>query len=199
MNGLTYDLVLKPFEMAGLAKLRAQLLSHAHGKTLEIGSGTGINLPYYPADTKVIGIEPDESMRRKSLKRGLHHEVSFLDGDAMALAFHDGEFDTVVGTLIFCTIPQPDRAMAEVYRVLKPGGSFLLLEHVRVNRPIVGRAMDLLTPFWAHLAGGCHLNRDPSQIIQDQGFQIEEFRSLWGGLGKFWVLTKPEKTSSFHP
>lgn len=191
MNGLTYDLVLKPFELAGLAKLRAELLSHAHGKTLEIGSGTGINLPYYPKDAKVIGIEPDESMRLKSLKRA-HYEASMMEGDAMALAFKDGEFDTVVGTLVFCTIPDPEKAMKEVYRVLKPGGTFLLLEHVRVNKPIIGKALDILTPMWTHMASGCHLNRDPSLTIEKMGFKVEEFRPLWKGLGKFWVLKRPE-------
>ena len=190
MNGFIYDFVLRPFELAGLAQLRAQLLAHAQGKILEIGSGTGINLPYYPRPSDVIGIEPDPSMLKKSIKRAHHFHARMMSGDAMSLPFKDEEFDTVVATLVFCTIPHPEEAIREVYRVLKPGGHFLLLEHVKMNNPALGKLQDLVTPVWKHLAGGCHLNRDPSPLLESNDFKIEEYRLIWQGLGKYWVLKK---------
>ncbi|HXH75468.1 MAG TPA: methyltransferase domain-containing protein [Bacteriovoracaceae bacterium] len=190
MNGSAYDLVFQPLEFAGLHKLRAQLLSHAHGKTLEIGIGTGLNLPHYPPDVELTGVEPDDSMRKKAMKRVSPLKARITADSAMALPFHDNEFDTVVGTLVLCTIPDPALAVREVYRVLKPGGTFLLLEHVRKNTPAAGKILDLLTPLWTHLADGCHLNRDPSPLIDDAGFRTEEYKTLWTGLGKLWVLKK---------
>lgn len=192
MNGYFYDFILRPFEAFSLKNLRSRLLSNAHGRTLEIGIGTGVNLNYYPKDVQLIGIEPDESMRSLANKKAEHNRDHFqiLDGDAQSLHFADSSFDTVVGTLVFCTIPNPDKALEEVYRVLKPGGSFLLLEHVRKNTPIVGRLLDLLTPAWKHVAGGCHLNRDPSKHIQEVGFIVDSTKTLWSGLGKIWYLRK---------
>lgn len=191
MNSTVYDLALKPLELTGLKKLRAELLSHAQGKTLEIGIGSGLNLSYYPEDVQLTGIEPDPSMRKKSLKRSKNINVKVEDGDAMALAFPDCEFDTVVGTLVFCTIADPQKAIKEVYRVLRPGGTFLLLEHVRRNGALIGPLLDKLTPIWVHVADGCHLNRDPSHFITSAGFKTIEFKEFWKGLGKFWILKKP--------
>ncbi|MGZ3790146.1 MAG: class I SAM-dependent methyltransferase [Bacteriovorax sp.] len=190
MNGHFYDFVLRPLEALSLRGLRSHLIKHAHGKTLEVGIGTGLNLKYYPKDVQLIAIEPDESMRRMAKKRASHHHVQIKDGDAESLDFESSTFDTVVATLVFCSINNPDRAIEEVYRVLKPGGKFLLLEHVRRNTPIAGRLLDLLTPLWKHAAGGCHLNRDPSKHLQDVGFKIDSAKTLWGGLGKIWHLRK---------
>ena len=191
MNGVLYDFFLCPFEQAGLGQLRHELLSHAHGKVLEIGSGTGLNFSYYPPDTEVIGLEPDEKMRERSHKKARAFSARVIAGDAMSLAFQNEEFDTVVGTLVFCTIPNPRLAMGEVYRVLKPKGHFLLLEHVKKNTLLIGTAQDLLTPLWKCATDGCHLNRDPSELIKEVGFIIEEYRPLWAGFGKYWVLSKP--------
>ena len=190
MNGKFYDFVLAPFEALFLRKLRYNLLQNAHGKTLEIGFGTGLNFPYYANDIKYVGIEPDESMRSVANKRARHFHLDIKEGDAESLEFPDASFDTVVATLVFCTIPHPDKAMEEVYRVLKPGGSFLLLEHVRRNTPITGWLLDFLTPLWKHLAGGCHLNRDPEIYILKTGFKIEVVKKLWWGLGKVWQIRK---------
>lgn len=191
MNSTVYDLALKPLELTGLKKLRAELLSHAQGKTLEIGMGSGLNLPHYPENVHLTGIEPDSSMRKKSLKRSRSLNVKVEDGDAMALAYPDSEFDTVVATLVFCTIADPQKAIKEVYRVLKPGGTFLLLEHVRKNGPFIGTLLDKLTPICAHIADGCHLNRDPSHFITSEGFKTIEYKKIWKGLGKYWILKKP--------
>lgn len=190
MNGYFYDLILCPLEAMGLKKLRSHLLQYAYGKTLEIGIGTGLNLKFYPKDVSLVGIEPDEKMRLVAEKKAEHTNFLIQEGDAESLEFSDSSFDTVVGTLVFCTIPHPDKAISEVYRVLRPGGRFLLLEHVRKNTPITGRLLDFLTPAWKHVAGGCHLNRDPGTHLLNAGFKIESLSTIWGGLGKMWILRK---------
>lgn len=190
MNGRFYDFFLRPFEAIALRKLRAQLLSHAHGKTLEIGFGTGLNFKHYPSDVQLIGIEPDEGMRSIAFERANQYHWQIQDGDAQSLNFDNSSFDTVVATLVFCSIPNPDKAIDEVYRVLKPGGRFLLLEHVRKNTPIAGWLLDHATPLWKHIAGGCHLNRDPSKHLKEVGFKVETVVTLWSGLGKVWHLRK---------
>lgn len=190
MNGHFYDFALRPFEALALRRLRSELLSHAHGKTLEIGFGTGLNFSYYQKDVKFVGIEPDEKMRSVAQKRADHYHLQIVEGDAQNLNFENDSFDTVVATLVFCSIPDPDKAIEEVYRVLKPGGSFLLLEHVRKNTPVAGWTLDHLTPFWKHVAGGCHLNRDPSKHLKEVGFKVESCKTLWSGLGKIWILHK---------
>lgn len=190
MNGNFYDFVLAPFEILILKKLRFNLLQKAYGKTLEVGFGTGLNFPYFPNDVQYVGIEPDESMRTVAQKKALHNHLHIKEGDAQSLEFPDSTFDTVVATLVFCSIPNPDKAIEEVWRVLKPGGRFLLLEHVRRNTPIAGRLLDFFTPLWKHVAGGCHLNRDPGKHLQEVGFKIESVQTLWSGVGKVWELQK---------
>lgn len=190
MNGRFYDFFLAPLEAISLKRLRSKLLSHAKGKTLEIGFGTGLNFEYYPKNIQFIGIEPDEQMRSSAIKKANQYHLEIHDGDAQKLNFEDSSFDTVVATLVFCSIPNPNLALEEVYRVLKPGGQFLLLEHVRKNTLISGWLLDHLTPFWKHIAGGCHLNRDPSKKIIEVGFQVESVTVLWKGLGKIWYLKK---------
>lgn len=190
MNGRFYDLIMMTGEKFTRSDLRTELLSHAHGKTLEIGVGTGLNFPHFPPGIQYTGIEPDPSMRKVALEKEKKFHVHVDEGDAQSLNFPDSSFDTVVATLVFCSIPDPDLALHEVYRVLKPGGKFLLLEHVRRNTPVVGWVQDHLTPMWKHIAGGCHLNRDPEVEILRLGFKVDAKKILWNGLGKMWFLTK---------
>lgn len=192
MWGRLYDAVLRPAETFGLSHLRHELLAFAKGRTLEIGVGTGLNLSHYPPVTELIGIDPDPHMLTRARERASASErVSLEEGDAQNLPFGDEEFDTVVATLVFCTVPDPQKAMNEVWRVLKPGGRFLLLEHVRRNTPIAGEALDLLTPLWKPIAGGCHLNRDPERYLEGLRFRRANERTLWRGFGKLYVLEKP--------
>jgi ubiquinone/menaquinone biosynthesis C-methylase UbiE len=193
MNGALYDIIFTPLDKLTFSKLRSELVARAEGKTLEIGIGTGRNLPFYHSEIALTGLDPDTSML--SRVEGKKHPVNsqFVTGDAEQLSFADQEFDTVLATLVFCSIPDPDQALAEVWRVLKDGGQFLLIEHVRKNTPIMGRLQDQLTPIWKRLFDGCHLDRDPEAKILELGFQLVEHRILWNGLGKLWILSKPWK------
>jgi SAM-dependent methyltransferase len=159
------------------------LLSHASGKVLEIGVGTGQNLSLYPPSARVTGIEPEP----------IHKEVS-MTGTAEALPFADNEFDAVVSTLVFCSIPKFEQAFHETKRVLKPGGKLLLIEHVRLNG-VAGKIQDALTPMWSCVVDGCHLNRQLDDLVLGAGFDVLEKRVLWNGLGRYWVLAKSDSNS----
>lgn len=194
MNGTFYDVVLKPVEAFVLSHLREELLSEAHGKTLEIGAGTGLNFSHYPEGVELTATDIDENMLKPARKRGSHQYIRIEVADAENLPYNDHEFDCVVATLVFCSVSDPDKALQEVYRVLKPGGTFLLLEHVRKNSPVAGKVLDGLTPIWKHIAGGCHLNRDPENSINELGFITQSKDVIWNGFGKIWHLTKPLNT-----
>jgi ubiquinone/menaquinone biosynthesis C-methylase UbiE len=170
-----YDAALAPLERLGLRRWRAELLAQARGDVLEIGGGTGLNLPHYRPDVRLVLTEYDRAMLDRARRRHgpAPGSIALVAADAMRLPCADTRFDTVVATLTFCTIPDPRRAFAEVTRVLRPGGIVLLLEHVRTPRAPVARLQDWMTPLWKHLAHGCHLNRQPLELARAQGFKIE--------------------------
>jgi ubiquinone/menaquinone biosynthesis C-methylase UbiE len=173
-----YDRALAGVERKGLADLRAELLSEASGRTLEIGAGTGHNLPHYPeAVTELVLAEPDPHMARR-LRAHVEESppgppVEVIEAPAEDLPFDDASFETVVATLVFCTVDDPVRAIAEARRVLRPGGALLFLEHVRSQRSGLARWQDLIERPWGWVAGGCHPNRPTDQTLAAAGFWIE--------------------------
>jgi ubiquinone/menaquinone biosynthesis C-methylase UbiE len=169
-----YDTLMAPMERGGFQAIRQQLLRQARGKVLEIGAGTGINFSYYTEAEHVIAVDPDPYMAARSVPRATQAAVpiAVVLARAEALPFLDHTFDTVVSTLVFCTIPDPRQALGELQRVSKPGGTALLFEHVRVHRPLAGRLQEWLTPLWKRLAGGCHLNRDTLVLLTQAGFEV---------------------------
>jgi ubiquinone/menaquinone biosynthesis C-methylase UbiE len=169
-----YDTLMEPLEKRGFLAIRKDLLGKAQGKVLEIGSGTGINFSHYDIAGEVIAIEPEPAMRDKSLQRALQAPVSIdvRDGRAESLPFPDNSFDTVVGTLVLCTIPDPVKALEEIRRVCKPNGQVLFFEHVRIHNSILGVLQDKLTPIWKRLCDGCHLNRNSVELMKKAGFKV---------------------------
>lgn len=156
-----------------------QVISASQGRVLEIGAGTGANLLSYPAAvTHVVGIEPVEAMLGKARARvagqNLGYEVTLSVGDARALDFPDAHFDTVVACLVFCTIPDPEKAAAEVFRVLKPDGRLVFFEHVESQSKRLGWLQGKLTPAWRKFACGCELNRKSRQLFEKAGFEFEK-------------------------
>ncbi|WP_026700766.1 class I SAM-dependent methyltransferase [Salibacterium aidingense] len=170
-----YDPIMKPFEKKRLGNLRERLVSHQEGIILEVGSGTGANFSYYKNAEKVVAIEPNSSMRNQSLPqvKSADVPVELVDASGEHLPFDDNIFDTAIGTLVLCTIPNPSRALQEIRRVCKPGVPILFIEHVRVDRPFPGRIQDWLTPIWKRLSDGCHLNRHTLDLIKQNGFRVE--------------------------
>jgi ubiquinone/menaquinone biosynthesis C-methylase UbiE len=174
-----YDRLMAGTERAGLGEMRRQLLGSASGRVLELGAGTGHNLEHYTdAVTELLLAEPDPNMA-KLLRERLEYQgtaarqPSVIEAPAEELPFDDGSFDAVVSTLVFCTVQDPGRALAEARRVLVEGGRFLYLEHVRSGRPGLARWQDWLEKPWGWFAGGCHPNRATDQLLAGAGFWID--------------------------
>ena len=165
-----YDRLMAGTERAGLADRRADLVAGARGATLELGAGTGLNLRHYPAAvTDLVLAEPDRHMARRLRARlgeaGRPAEV--VEAPAERLPFEDGRFDTVVVTLVLCTVQDPAQALKEIARVLKPGGRLLFLEHVRApDGARLSRWQDRLERPWGWFGGGCHPNRDTVAALE---------------------------------
>ena len=172
--------------------LRRELIEQAHGVVLEIGAGTGLNFPFYlPAKVeRVEATEPDTTMlsyARDPLQPA-RVPLTLTRATAELLPFADATFDCVVATLVFCSVHDPARSFEEIRRVLKPGGTLLLLEHVRSQSHFAARLQDLAVPLTTHLAGNCHWNRDTSQAVKVAGFQIQQERLLSGWLQPILLL-----------
>jgi SAM-dependent methyltransferase len=169
-----YDRGLKATEEAGLREMRRELLAGAGGRVLELGAGTGANVELYPDSVaELVLVEPDPHMTKRLRGRvadsGLGAEI--VEAPAEHLPFGDASFDTAVSTLVLCTVPDPAAALAELARVVKPGGGLLFIEHVRAKDPGLARWQDRLERPWRFLADGCHCNRDTLAAIAAAGFE----------------------------
>ncbi|HVH44240.1 MAG TPA: methyltransferase domain-containing protein [Labilithrix sp.] len=174
-----YDPFMRRTERACLSEWRRALLAPLSGSVLEIGAGTGANLPFYPRSLeRLVLTDADEHMLRR-LRRRPELEANrgeIVRSSADALPFADHSFDAVVSTLVLCSVPDPARTLAEVRRVLRPGGSLVFLEHVAADErtaPSRLRWQHRAEPLWSRLAGGCHLTRDAKGAIEAQGFVLE--------------------------
>jgi ubiquinone/menaquinone biosynthesis C-methylase UbiE len=168
-----YDRFMKVSEEACLARWRADLLRDLSGEVLEVGAGTGSTLGLYPkAVTRLVMAEPDPHMRRKLLEKRGTIEVS--DAPAEKLPFDQASFDAVVCSLVLCSVRDQAAALAEIARVLRPGGRLLFLEHVAADgKPERLKWQGRLEPVWKHLMGNCHLTRRTEAAIAAAGLEIE--------------------------
>jgi ubiquinone/menaquinone biosynthesis C-methylase UbiE len=186
----TYDLFNGPAERAGLREQRHDLLAQATGATVEIGAGTGLNLPHYPpAVTRLALIEPDPHMSRRLRSRAsrLGRDAEILDATADQLPFPDASFDTAVVTFTLCSVPDEQAALKEIARVLAPGGRLLFFEHVRSADPRIAAKQDKI-PFPYPLIG-CHPNRDTLAEIEASPLAVESVRA--GELPKAPQVERP--------
>ncbi|MEK7337948.1 MAG: class I SAM-dependent methyltransferase, partial [candidate division NC10 bacterium] len=152
-----YDWLTWPAERGSLGRRRATLAREAGGRVLDLGAGTGLNLPHLRGARRYVGVDPDPAMLRRARPRAIAAVVpaALVLARGEHLPFPAGAFDTVLATLVFCTVPDVPAALAEVRRVLRPGGVLLFLEHVRSGRPRLGALQDALTPLWRRCFGGC--------------------------------------------
>ena len=154
--------------------LRPRALAPAQGRVLELGAGSGLNLPHYgPAVHEVLALEPNAAARRMAQRTRGGARVQFVAGDAHALPLTDASVDAVVSTWTLCSLADPALALAEVRRVLRPGGRFLFLEHGRSPDPRTARWQTRLTPLQRRLAGGCHLDRPIATLVSGAGLEVE--------------------------
>jgi ubiquinone/menaquinone biosynthesis C-methylase UbiE len=176
-----FDEISSRADSEGFDQVRRALVGDLEGRVLEIGGGTGAMFPYYGPAARVEAIEPDREFLAIAEERAgqTAGRVRVAHGDGMALDFPDASFDAVVFGMVLCSVPSMERALAEAFRVLKPGGKLRALEHVRSNRPISGIAMDLFNPIWLRLnKQGCNLNRRPREAIVGAGFTVEHSREF---------------------
>jgi SAM-dependent methyltransferase len=173
-----YDSMMGRAERRFFGRHRAHLAGTVTGRVLDLGSGTGVNLSYYPPAAAVVGIEPDPYMLRRAHARALHlgARAALLQSDAEALPFAAGTFDVALVTLVLCTVADPAGALAELRRVLRPGGEIRFFEHVRAASRGWARFQDAATPAWSLVGAGCHPNRDTVRTIEAAGFRIVELR-----------------------
>src|ERR687897_3594193 len=174
-----YDPIGASMERKWMGDRRRRLLAGARGAVLEIGGGTGANLAHYRDVDRVTIAEPDPFMRSRIGPKleDARVPVEVSAAGAETLPFPDGSFDTVVSTLVLCTVQDHDAALDEVRRVLRPGGRLLFIEHVRADGS-AARWQDRLGPLWGRLFGSCHLDRDTIAAIEEAGFEIETFESF---------------------
>jgi ubiquinone/menaquinone biosynthesis C-methylase UbiE len=176
-----------------LVPLRERQVALARGRVLEIGIGSGLNLPFYRRDIEaVIGIDPSLELLTMARKHTawLHFPVKLLHGPAEALPLEDQSVDSVVITWTLCSVAEPGRVLAEARRVLQPGAALIFVEHGQAPEAGVRRWQDRLTPLWRKLAGGCHLNRPIEGLIAQAGFQIADLETGY--------LVKGPRPFTFH-
>ena len=171
-----YDRMAAPEERRFMSAVREELAGGAQGKVLEIGAGTGLNFPHYRDDVEVIATEPDPYMRQRAQRRLAESgkNIELREASAEELPFDSDSFDTVVGTLVMCSIPHPQRALAEIRRVLKAGGEYRFYEHVRYESAFGALWQDAVLPVWRWFAAGCHPNRNTVRAVKDAGFNITQ-------------------------
>jgi ubiquinone/menaquinone biosynthesis C-methylase UbiE len=179
-----YDFFMKPLEERKFKRVRSDLLNRASGRVLELGSGTGVNFPLYDNVDRVIAIEPSQPMIDRSLTRQQSAVVpiEIINASAENLPFEDGTFDTVVATLVFCTIPNVEKAIKELKRVCKPDGKILLFEHVKMENAVLSKMQERLTPFWKKVCDGCCLDRETLKAFTNQGLEIERVEQFYKDL-----------------
>lgn len=173
---------------------RAKLLANLSGRVVEVGAGNGINFPHYPPGVQeVVAIEPEPYLRAKAERaaRDSDVRVTVRDGVADALPLESGTFDAAVACLVLCSVPDLGPALAELRRVLKPGGELRFMEHVRADSPTKARVQRWSddSGLWPLLAGGCHCARDTVAAIRGAGFQVEQEEDFL--LGPSWAITNP--------
>jgi len=168
-----YDLGMLPLELAVLRRLRRRAFAPLTGRVLELGAGTGANLPLYGPQAKVVALDRSGPMLEQAARRRTRAVVRLLQADVHCLPFGDGLFDAVAGALLFCSVTDPARALAEVRRVLTSGGRLVLVEHTR-GKGVAGWLTDTFDPPWHAFSRECHLNRETTRAVTEAGFLLEQ-------------------------
>lgn len=179
-NHILPRLINLAMRQRNLAAYRGRVVAAAEGNVLEVGIGSGLNLPFYSANVaRVIGLDPSPNLlvMARRARASFSLQVELIEGSAESIPLQSASVDTVVTTWTLCSIPDPSQALREMRRVLKPGGHLLFVEHGRAPDANVRWWQDRLTPAWKRIGGGCHLNRAIGSLIAGAGFQFGRFET----------------------
>jgi SAM-dependent methyltransferase len=182
-----YQRIAAAAEAAGAAEHRARLLADLSGRVVEVGAGNGMNFRHYPTSvTEVVAVEPEPYLRARAEEAAAQAAVPVrvLDGTSTSIPLADASVDAGVASLVLCSVPNQAAALAELRRVIRPGGELRFYEHVRASDDGRARWQRRVDPIWTRVAGGCHLTRDTERSIADAGFAIEasdrfDFAPVW--------------------
>lgn len=191
-----YDRIAAVFNMMDqmiFPSWRKDLLENLKGNILEVGVGTGANLPYYPKEATVIGIDFSPKMLKKAYDRAKKSEamIDLKEMDIEKMDFPDDTFDYIISTCVFCSVPDPVKGLREIHRVIKPEGKVLMLEHMRSKQPMVGRILDWVNPIAVRITGA-NVNRRTIDNIEKAGFKIEKQTFLMSSIMRKLILV-PQK------
>lgn len=182
-----YDLIEKPMESMSMGKSRELLMDKIEGRdVLEVGVGTGKNLLHYPKDLNITGIDFSENMLEKAREKVKDEKnIKLIEMDAEAMDFDDNQFDTVVTSCVFCSVPDPVKGLEEIRRVCKDKGKIVMLEHMRSKNPVAGKFMDIVN-FIPLNIWGANINRKTMENLKKAGFKEEDIKSqdLWSDIVK---------------
>lgn len=187
-----YDLMEKPVEILKFSNLREKAHTFLKGKVLEVGIGTGKNMLYYPDDIEVVGIDFSKGMLAKAqlkINKLTLSNVSLLEMDIENMKFEDESFDTVLSVFVFCTVPRPIIGLHEVYRVLKPGGKAVFIEHMKSANALLNIPLYMMNLFTISLLGTSTI-RETQKNIEKVGFKIENVQNEWFDIVRFIVAKK---------
>ncbi len=176
-----YDRMMARPERSFMRRIREEIVGGAKGRVLEVGAGTGASFPYYNDQAEeVVATEPDPYMLERARRRAedLGRSIELRQASAEELPFDDDSFDTVVSTLVMCSVGDPLRALSEVRRVLKPSGELRMYEHVRYDNAFGAFWQDAITPLWSWFGAGCHPNRDVAGFVREAGFEFERLERI---------------------
>ncbi len=199
-SALACDVVMGTLDRLGLRRARQRLVEGLAGRVLELGAGTGRLFEHYGPAARTVGIDVDLEGLHRARRRS--REMPLVCADAQALPFRDGAFDAVVESLVLCSVPDVRQTLLEARRVLRDGGELRLLDHVRPTGAFLRRLVDAVTPLWARLSGGCHLNREPVLELVVAGFEVLARRPSLRGLGdevRARVEARPRQPAGERP
>lgn len=181
VNDFIYNSFMGPIERNRLGAKRKQLLSDVAGDVLEIGFGTGANLKHYNYEQldalTLIEYKLPGKLNLKHVPSNI--DITILEGDVSSLPFENESFDSVVFTLVFCTIEDPMKGLSEIYRVLKPSGRIYFMEHIKPTKEPYKKVFNVLTPIWKRVSHGCHLNRETMTTIEQSGFRLMDYHRFY--------------------
>ncbi|MEK7650382.1 MAG: class I SAM-dependent methyltransferase [Patescibacteria group bacterium] len=163
-----------------LERHRVDVVNEVSGVVLEIGFGSGLNLPYYTNTSKLYALDPSEGLYTLAQERirNVSFSIEHLRASAESIPLPDNTLDSVVSTWSLCSIPNPEIALREIFRVLKPGGKFSFVEHGKSPKSFIFKIQNFLTPISTRIAGGCHLNREIEKLILDAGFEMQKIENF---------------------